>query len=258
VKMETVAHVKGREAAEAGNAQGLIALPAGLRGCAPTVTLDGAQGQLLISVAAFATDFLDDVGAHLHKKTKHAYITTIPISPYLAWATFCSSNKILIDSTEAVQSFLGPHWHCKTFGKGSTARSIKPLHLTWLPAKQQLHIKFNCAIYNGQGMLQTDGRKHLWEGPYCHWPPSPPPPPPVEQVEAASLSETKQPAQNPIASRSTTNVLVYALLNVDMGSLFISIVRTLHRLYICQLWPVTPQPIEAVAQVVDVVADLRL
>jgi len=160
VKMETVAHVKGREAAEAGNAQGLIALPAGLRGCAPTVTLDGAQGQLLISVAAFATDFLDDVGAHLHKKTKHAYITTIPISPYLAWATFCSSNKILIDSTEAVQSFLGPHWHCKTFGKGSTARSIKPLHLTWLPAKQQLHIKFNCAIYNGQGMLQTDGRKY--------------------------------------------------------------------------------------------------
>jgi len=44
-----------------------------------------------------------------NKKTKRAYTkagpytTTIPISPYLAWAAFRSSNKILIDSTEAVQ-----------------------------------------------------------------------------------------------------------------------------------------------------------
>jgi len=37
------------------------------------------------------------------------------------------------------------------------ARFIKLLHLKWLPAKRQLHIKFNYATYNNQGELQTDG-----------------------------------------------------------------------------------------------------
>jgi hypothetical protein len=73
-----------------------------------------------------------------------------------------SSNEILLDSTEAVQSFLGPYWRRKIFCKGSVARFIEPLHLKWLPAKRQLRIKFNYATYNDQGELQTDGRQYLW------------------------------------------------------------------------------------------------
>jgi len=71
-----------------------------------------------------------------------------------------SSNEILLDSTEAVQSFLGPYWRRKIFCKGSVARFIEPLHLKWLPAKRQLRIKFNYATYNDQGELQTDGRQY--------------------------------------------------------------------------------------------------
>lgn len=189
------------------------------------MTLYASLGQVRISVAALAADFVDEVGGHLHKKADRAYTkagpyttTTIPISPYLAWGVFRCSNEILLDSTEAVQSFLGPYWRRKIFCKGSVARFIEPLHLKWLPAKRQLRIKFNYATYNDQGELQTDGRastpansysilvqnneagsnqpllllRYLWEGPYRHWPPSPPLPLlPVEQggcAGAASLS----------------------------------------------------------------------
>jgi len=126
------------------------------------MTLYALLGQVRILVATLAADFLDKVGGHLHKKADRAYTkagpyttTTIPISPYLAWGVFCCSNKILLNSTEAVQSFLGPYWQRKIFCKGSVARFIKPLHLKWLPAKRQLRIKFNYATYNNQGVCQS-------------------------------------------------------------------------------------------------------
>jgi len=80
------------------------------------MTLYAVLGQVRILVAALAADFLDEVGGHLHKKADRAYTkagpytTTIPISLYLVWGVFRSSNEILLESTEAVQLFLGPHW----------------------------------------------------------------------------------------------------------------------------------------------------
>jgi len=73
-----------------------------------------------------------------------------------------SSNEILLDSTEAVPSFVGPYWRRKNLLQGlcGEIHSCEALHLKGLPAKRQLRIKFNYATYNDQGELQTDGRQY--------------------------------------------------------------------------------------------------
>jgi len=90
------APVKKEEEEAGADVQGLVALPTGLHGFRPTMTLYASLSQVRISVAVLAADFLDEVGGHLHKKADRAYTkagpyttTTIPISPYLAWGVFC-------------------------------------------------------------------------------------------------------------------------------------------------------------------------
>jgi len=56
------APVKKEEEEAGADVRGLIALPTGLHGCRPTMTLYALLSQVRISVAALAANFLDKVG----------------------------------------------------------------------------------------------------------------------------------------------------------------------------------------------------
>lgn len=133
------------------------------------VLLDHAQQLMMVPLASLQADFLEEVGGFLHQRAVRRYSTpgpwriSVPISPFLARATFGSTTEICLDTNDSVAAYLGDRWGVRHFQSGSYARFIAPLHMKWVPKKRMasLQVLYHYTVHNASGIAQTDGRRYL-------------------------------------------------------------------------------------------------
>lgn len=129
------------------------------------VVIDHAQQVMLVPLASLQADFLKELSGFLHQRAVRWYITpgpwriSLPISPFLAKATFGSTTEICLDTNDVVATYLGDRWGVHHFQCGSYARFVAPLHMKWVPNKRMgsLQVVFYYTVYNDAGIAQTDG-----------------------------------------------------------------------------------------------------
>lgn len=134
------------------------------------VLIDPQRQVMVIPLHLFFMDFLDELGLLLHQKAKQNYRTKGPwhaafsVSPFQAHAALGSSREFALETTEAVERYLGS-WARREYDT-AYALFVAPLRLKWTPKTRltnpaTIKVTFNYQVYNNSGVLQTDGRPYV-------------------------------------------------------------------------------------------------